>query len=403
MINKFTGTKFWRLLSMPTLALLATTLVAPVQNADAARYKRLKIGAWEGGVYTNDKTGEFSHCAVSAEYKSGITLYFSVTRSYNWQVGFSKNSWNLDVGSQYPVQYQVDRRKILNGTARAASNKLAIIKLPATSGLFNQMRRGRVLRIKAGNDLLSFNLTGTNRMLTKLLSCTRRYSKLRVNRPFAATGNSGGSNSSNPFESSKPQRRVPSNNNAPTRRVAGISAAIRDEAIDWYNENLATSDESYRVIKNEGSARKMYKRHAIIWRVGVKTGIVGTLRIFPKSNPEKMENNVLASEARKCKGDFASKFLKDDVTTSRRVSRLLTTCLENSGKQWNVYYAIAKRDAGGTYLVTLLSNKATADAVLQSGERISGAMQMTSGRESAATSEEDDLPIREDENGVVRY
>ena len=32
---------------------------------------------WKGGAYTNDQTGEFSHCAAGASYQSGI--YFVVT------------------------------------------------------------------------------------------------------------------------------------------------------------------------------------------------------------------------------------------------------------------------------------------------------------------------------------
>lgn len=400
MLGINSGRKIWHAMRLPVMALVAASAMAPIQNAEAARYKKLKIGAWEGGIYINDKTGEFSHCAVSANYKSGITLLFSVTRSYNWQVGFSKKSWNLTIGNKYPVRYQVDRRKILNGTARAATKNLAIIKLPASSNLFNQMRRGRVLKVKAGKDLLKFNLTGTNRMLSKLLNCSKRNNRLVVNQSFSATGqaNTNRSNSSNPFESGTPQRR----NTPAKRRVTGISPEIRDEAIEWFNQTLATSDETYRVVKNQGSTRKLYDKYPIIWRVGEKSGIIGTLRIFTRTSPGKMENNVLANEARKCKGDFASRFLKDDLNSSIPVSRLLTTCLQKSGKQWNVYYAITKRDEGGTYLVTLLSSKASADAVLQSGERIAGAMQTVSSRTTESITEED-LPLRQDQNGVVRY
>lgn len=378
-------------------------ILLPVVNADASRYKRIVYGTWKGGIYINDKTGEFSHCAVSANYKSGITLLFSVTRTTNWQVGFSKKSWKLKVGNKFNVRYQVDRHKVFRGTARAATKKLAIIKLPATAQLFNQMRRGRVLLVKAGDDLLKFNLTGTKKMLSRLLRCAKRNKHLVVNRSLSS--NSTGSGDDNPFSSGSNTTKA---QNPPPAKRRVISAAHRQEAHEWFRNtlanNLASSGVAHRVVKNEGKAKRLYKKYAIVWRVGNRTGIVGSLRIISTRQPSALSNRVLANEARICKGDFASKFLKDDVVSSNPIVRLMTSCNLSGGKQWNAYYALGERPRGGSYVVTLLSSKATAAAVLQAGEQVSGSMQIVSSTTSTnEANDDDDLSVREDDGKVVTY
>ena len=215
------------------LVALRMSLVAVIalffssQQSDAKLYKRFKVNAWKGGIYTDNKTGEFSHCVASAKYKSGITLFFSVTRTFNWQVGFSKPSWKLTVGNKYPVRYQVDRHKVFSGKARAVTKVLAVVKLPAKAKLFNQMRRGRLLKVKAGDDLLKFKLTSTKKLLSRLLRCAKRNKYLVVNRSLSSS--SSGSGSDNPFESgdntatrTQPKRQP--------KRVSGIPAAHRREA-----------------------------------------------------------------------------------------------------------------------------------------------------------------------------
>src|SRR5258708_36458047 len=59
------------------IAALLCTIFAG-SNADArGPYGSISIGNWQGGAYTNDQTGSFSHCAAGARYASGV--YFMVT------------------------------------------------------------------------------------------------------------------------------------------------------------------------------------------------------------------------------------------------------------------------------------------------------------------------------------
>jgi hypothetical protein len=48
------------------VAVLLSTIFAS-SNADArGPYGSISVGNWQGGAYTNDQTGSFTHCAAGA-------------------------------------------------------------------------------------------------------------------------------------------------------------------------------------------------------------------------------------------------------------------------------------------------------------------------------------------------
>ncbi|GMG85258.1 hypothetical protein LNKW23_44750 [Paralimibaculum aggregatum] len=157
------------------LALGAAAPLAPAPLAAAAEIAPLRLGNWQGGAYSDDRTGAFSHCAASARYRSGITLLFSVTRERSWSMGVSSPDWRLRPGATYPIRYRVDGGAVHDAAALARSPVLAQVMLPASERLFLSFRKGRMLRIAAAGRVLEFRLDGTARLLTALLGCARRF------------------------------------------------------------------------------------------------------------------------------------------------------------------------------------------------------------------------------------
>ncbi len=134
-------------------------------------------GAWTGGAYTDDATGQFSHCAVNARYKSGVALFFSVTRDRQWSMGFANSHWELSPGNRYPVRFQVDSGPILKGRALAKTPRMVQVHLPAKSRLFRHFKIGSTLKVATGSRVMRFNLTGTNHMLSKLYRCAVHFAR----------------------------------------------------------------------------------------------------------------------------------------------------------------------------------------------------------------------------------
>lgn len=50
-------------------------------------YGSINVGNWKGGAYTNDQTGEFTHCAAGAGYDSGIYFMVMVDQAAGWSLG----------------------------------------------------------------------------------------------------------------------------------------------------------------------------------------------------------------------------------------------------------------------------------------------------------------------------
>lgn len=48
----------------------------------AGPFAKFTVGNWAGGAFTNNDTGQFSHCAVSASYKSGVTMHASLNGNF---------------------------------------------------------------------------------------------------------------------------------------------------------------------------------------------------------------------------------------------------------------------------------------------------------------------------------
>jgi hypothetical protein len=101
----------------------ALTFASTAHAAQIGKF--FAVGNWAVGAYTNDQTGDFSHCAASVTYNSGITAFFSINRNYTWSMAFGDPSWSLQAGAAYPIAFSIDNIPALNATARALQSNLA--------------------------------------------------------------------------------------------------------------------------------------------------------------------------------------------------------------------------------------------------------------------------------------
>lgn len=142
-------------------------------STSAAAAGQFTSGAWKGQAYFRD--GQFSHCAMSARYRSGVTMLFSITRSYNLNMGFAEASWNLPLGRNFQVTYRVDRMAAVEAPGRVINARQFVIDLPDRHRIFDQFRRGRRLHMQIPGKIFAMSLTGTRKALNRLLACTRAH------------------------------------------------------------------------------------------------------------------------------------------------------------------------------------------------------------------------------------
>lgn len=175
------------------ISVFALALVCCAKPAFAAGpYNPFKVGNWNGGAYTNDQTGAFSHCAASVPYNSGISLFVSITSNGEWLLAFSNNQWTLTTGTTIPINLTFDGRTPVQVNAFAKSPVLAAVNMPIGSELINAFRGAHIMNAYAAGHLFLFTLNGTSKLFPLLVTCSRNQGRpvtaMRVpqGRPAAA-------------------------------------------------------------------------------------------------------------------------------------------------------------------------------------------------------------------------
>ena len=157
-------------LRLATLIALSAALLLALgpRLAQAEQIESFEIAGWSGGVIADDD-GRFSHCRLSAEYYSDITL------------GFMMGEAGL------------------------------VIPLGRDAEALRRLKQGHLLEVDARHDTFGFELTGTLKALSLLERCVQRRLYADSLNPFGGPSQPGrgdpvgGGFASNPFGSETPQ------------------------------------------------------------------------------------------------------------------------------------------------------------------------------------------------------
>jgi hypothetical protein len=97
-------------------AIAAILCIVLASSTSSARgpYRSINIGNWQGGAYTDDKTGSFTHCAAGATYQSGIYFAVSVGENLSWRLGFAHENWQLTPGQAFALALTFDGQPAIN-------------------------------------------------------------------------------------------------------------------------------------------------------------------------------------------------------------------------------------------------------------------------------------------------
>lgn len=390
---------------LPAIALAAAACAA--QPAAAREINRYDVGGWQIGVFTNDQSRRFSHCAASANYRNGLTLLFSVSESLEWAVGFSSPEWNLTPGRNFDIDIRIDGNQPLSVNGRAVNTKLLRATLADSAALFNQFRYGyrMVVRVNDNREAV-FNLTNTNAMLTEILNCARK-SKGYVDgpggddRPRQDDRNTQPRNSDPRIDERDTGRRsdnrtVPQQQQQTQTNGTGSSGSFsnqgstrlantpmpprgRERDIDGprsdrrpdppLNVNAAPTPETraeatrvasdilrranftFEFQKPEQLSGELQKRYDVVWRADE---FQGSLRILPAARADTIEQvrkDVISADSAACKGKFDSGALPAVDTKS---VTMFTSC--KASEVSSTYYLILPRRQGGIYLLGILGS-----------------------------------------------
>jgi hypothetical protein len=322
--------KIW---AIPAMCGALFAMLSMPANAEQIPGSNRVVAGWQMGAYTGAR-GQFSHCAMSTPYKSGITMYFSISGDYSWRVGWSHPQWQLKKGQSVPIAVYVDGIGPHNLQAIAANSEMALAELPAKGAVFDLMRKGYNMKVYAEGQTYGFNLDGTYAALTEVLTCADRYSgraPVQQAAPAPLAPRNAGSNQGGVVS---PEQRLEA-----TKVVANILAQgemsnfrilTKKEIAELNNDYLSGSD--------------------VVWRA---EGLVGTLRILANKRVtlEEVNATIIGDDAKGCKGKFASGSVADEK--SKSVLRLFTAC-EEKGDAFEARYTVVPAGDGTHYLFTTI-------------------------------------------------
>ena len=285
------------------------------------------VGTWSAGAYSKQSSRQFNHCAAAANYNSGITMLFSVSRSYAWSMSFANRSWRLTQGQAYDIAFTVDQATPLRARAIAIGPNQVEVPLADSTELFQRFRQGNQLRVAAAGQVFAFNLTGTSQVLPALLRCVQANLQPAGTTTVAA----------NPFAAPAPS------NSASQRSNAGGQerpAAYRAEALSLAANILGSAGiVGFQIAEGDNGFVDA------AWRAN---RLFGMVRIEPKEPPALISAGMIAVDAAGCRSRFASGSIP--ATDNNDVPRMFTKC--GDGDQgYTVFYFILPRKAGGHYLI----------------------------------------------------
>jgi hypothetical protein len=144
--------------------------LAPAMAGPIAGSKTM-AGHWE--VYAFEQDGRFSHCAMSAVYKSGMTMYFSISSELTWRVGWSHPEWKSLKNHSSDIAAYVDDNGPYILKAVAANNGFVAADLP--DPLYHALFKGDVMSIQKDGNTYKFSLSEMYAAFNEILNCVERH------------------------------------------------------------------------------------------------------------------------------------------------------------------------------------------------------------------------------------
>jgi S1-C subfamily serine protease len=151
---------------------LASTLLAATSAFAAGPFGTIHVGNWQGGAYTNDTTGAFSHCAAGANYLNGVFLLITQNAERTWLIGFFSPTLNLPVGQSIPFQLTFDGQSQFQVFGTSIQQKLISGILPNPA--LNALRKSHLMVVSDRNISVNFDLAMVGRLLPIIENCVNR-------------------------------------------------------------------------------------------------------------------------------------------------------------------------------------------------------------------------------------
>ncbi|SRR6266540_425736 len=310
-------------------------------------FGNIQVGNWKGGAYTNDATGEFSHCAAVTSYQSGILFLVGMNADGSWILGFAHPAWQLKQGETFPIDLTFDAQNKFHVFARAGSPTIVFVPMPNDSALMNQFRKAARMTAFAKEELFHFNLDRTSQLLPTLANCVSMVKRngLKNAGDFGIRPGAKDVAASSGLKPAPPQ---PQTAPSPDLQIEAIELAT--------NFVLKSALQNPRVL-SRSETPSQFASFGAAWKSDEAAGAVRIIPPQPNLKGIDLAAAVAAGEARACKGKFASGRVSE-LVDSEVVFRGFASCEDSDGSRMAQFFIVPRRK-GGFVLFSVLSDMST--------------------------------------------
>ena len=138
----------------------------------AGPFGSIHVGAWNGGAFTDDNTGAFSHCGASTNYASGVTVVVGQNASTSWLLGLTSSGFHLTAGETFPVDITFDGQTQARLFTTAITSSFISGVMPPN--VARDFQKASLMVAVAKGATFQFNLTSTGPLLPVLSNCVTK-------------------------------------------------------------------------------------------------------------------------------------------------------------------------------------------------------------------------------------
>lgn len=388
-------------------AIVAVASVLWGNSANAAGpIRAFQAGLWTGGAYTDDRTGDFTHCSAGVAYDSGINMFILVTGDHRWWLGFINPRWSFVPNAKMPVELRFDGGPRLAMTATVPSRLIVLVPLPSDPRLIDRLGRSAELVLVAEGRSFFFQLSGTPAVTAELKTCVQKSLALRATAPTAPTTTTAAALSTattptpgvdpkvaplettalSPASTESQAPKIP----PPSAAAPPVAASSASLALDMPKPPVTTpapaispapptietvqpaarSDlEEVRLAQDFFTTAQLPNARLIItdkpaalasftavWRSDDAAGAVKIIAPGPDVSGIGIASDLIAVDPRMCHGNFASARASTNVNGDMVLSAVLS-CTESNEERAAEYF-IAPRRKGGFVVFAVVGSSA---------------------------------------------
>ena len=145
---------------------------------------RQTVGNWEISYFP--ATDRPIGCIMGGTYRDSTRFSIIVTTQYEWALGLSNPSWNLQKDGTTEVAVFVDQRFVVSGKAKHWDRKIAVLPF-TTAEAFRPLQTGHRLDLAIPGGNLNFALTGTGKAMYAVLECVKTLQPRQEPQPNASS------------------------------------------------------------------------------------------------------------------------------------------------------------------------------------------------------------------------